>query len=83
MTSDESVELQELSLELHTNLEMKRLLSLSSSESSTRSEEGRGGQKMSPKLLNKAFSTKSTQYIHCTYDEKPNDTLFSTYKTGM
>ena len=33
MTSDESVELQELSLELHTNLlEMKRLLSLSLSE---------------------------------------------------
>ena len=58
MNSDESVELQELSLELHTNLlEMRRLLSLSSSESSTRSEEGRGGQKMSPKLLNKAFST--------------------------
>ena len=54
MNSDESVELQELSLELHTNLlEMRRLLSLSSSESSTRSEEGRGGQK----LLNKAFST--------------------------
>ena len=83
MNSDESVELQELSLELHT--EMKRLLSLSLSESSTRSdlEEGHGGQKMSPKLLNKAFSTKSTQYIHCTYDEKPNGTLFSTYKTGM
>ena len=66
VTSDESVKLQELSLELyvHTNLlEMKRLLSLSSSESSTRSEEGRGGQKMSPELLNKAFSTKSTQCI--------------------
>ena len=62
MTSDESVELQELSLELHTNLlEMKWLLSLSSSESSIRSEEDRGGQKMSPELLNKAFSTKSTQ----------------------
>ena len=64
MNSDESVKLQELSLELHTNLpEMKRLLSLL-------------------KLLNKAFSTKSTQYIHCTYDEKLNGTLFSTYKTG-
>ena len=84
MNSDESVELQELSLELHTNLlEMNRLLSLSSSESSTRSEEGRGGQKMSPKLLNKAFSMKSTQCIYCTYDEKPNSILFSTYKTGM
>ena len=84
MTSNESVELQELSLELHTNLlEMKRLLSLSSSENSTRSEEGGGGQKMSPELLNKAFSTKSTQWIYCIYDEKPNGTLFSTYETGM
>ena len=84
VTSDESVELQELSLELHTNfLEMKRLLSLSSSESSTRSEEGRGDQKMSPELLNKAFSMKSTQCIYCIYDKKPNGTLFSTYKTGM
>ena len=84
MTSDESVELQELSLELHTNLlEMKRLLSLSSSENSTRSEEGRGGQRISPELLNKAFSTKSTQCIYFIYDEKPNGTLFSTYKTGM
>ena len=69
MTSDE---LQELSLELHTNLlEMKRLLSLSLSESSTRSEEGRNGQKMSPELLNKAFTTKSTQCVYCIYDEKP------------
>ena len=55
MTSDESVELQELSLELHTNLEMKRLLSLSLSESSTRSEEGHGGQKMLPEFFNKAL----------------------------
>ena len=84
MTSDESVELQELSLELHTNLlEMKRLLCLSSSESSTRSEEGCGGQKMLPELLNKTFSTKSTQCIYGIYDEKPNGTLFSMYKTGM
>ena len=84
MTSNESVELQELSLELHTNLfEMKRLQSLSSSENSTRSEEGGGGQKMSPELLNKAFSTKSTQCIYCIYDENPNGTLFSTYETGM
>ena len=40
-------------------------------------------QKMSPELLNKAFSTKSTQCIYCIYHEKPNGTLFSTYKTGM
>ena len=32
-------------------------------ESSSRSEEGRGDQQMLPKLLNKAISTKSTQYI--------------------
>ena len=84
MTSGESVELQELSLELHTNLlEMKRLLSLSSSESLSRSEEGRVGPKMSPELLNKAFSTKYTQCIYCIYDKKPNGTLFSMYKTGM
>ena len=84
MTSDESVKLQELSFELHTYLlEMKRVLSLSSSKSSTRNKEGRGGQKMSPELLNKAFSTKSTQCIYCIYDEKPNGTSFSTYKTGM
>jgi hypothetical protein len=42
---------------------MKRSLSLSSIESSSRSEEGSGGQQMSPELLNKAFLTKSTQYI--------------------
>ena len=40
---------QELSLELHTtNLEMKPSLSLSSIESSSRSEEGHGSQQMSP-----------------------------------
>ena len=84
MINGESVELQELSLELHTNLlEMKQLLSLSSSKNSTRSEEGRGGQKMSLELLNKPFLTKSIQCIYCTYDEKPNGTLFSMYKTGM
>ena len=35
---------------------------------------------MSPELLNKAFSTKFKQCIYCVYDEKPNGTLFSTYK---
>jgi hypothetical protein len=44
---------------------MNRLLSVSSIESSSRSEEGGGDQQMSPELLNnlKAFSTKSTQYM--------------------
>ena len=63
MICDESVKLQELSLELHTiNLEMKPLLSLSSIESSSRSEEGHGGQQMSPELLNEVLSTKFTQF---------------------
>jgi hypothetical protein len=57
VNSDESLELQELSLDLHsTNLEMKRSLFLSLIESSSRSEEGSGGQEVSPELLNKAFS---------------------------
>ena len=84
VTSDELDELYELSLDLHTNvLEMKRLLSLSLIESSIRSEEGSSGQQMSPELFNKAFSMKSTQFRSCNYHEKPNGTLFSTYKTGM
>ena len=46
--SDESVELQDLSLVLHPSLlEKKPSLSLLSIESSSRSEEGRGDQQMS------------------------------------
>ena len=64
MTTDESVELEDLSLDLHTSLlEKEPLLSLLSIESLSRSEEGKGGQQMSPELLNKAFSTKATQCI--------------------
>ena len=60
MTSDESVELQDLSLDLNVSLLKKKpSLSLLSIKSSSRSEEGRGVQQMSPELLNKAFSTKS------------------------
>jgi hypothetical protein len=62
VSSDESVKIQELSLDLYaTNLEMKRSLTLSLVESSSRSKEDSGGQQVSPELLNKAFSTKSTQ----------------------
>jgi hypothetical protein len=43
---------------------MNRSLSISSIKSSLRGEEGGGDQQMSPELLNKAFSTKSTQYMH-------------------
>ena len=51
----------ELSVDLHTGfLDKKPLLSLMSIESSSGSEEGRGGQQMMPKLLNKAFSMKAT-----------------------
>jgi hypothetical protein len=32
-------------------------------ESLSRSEEGSGGQQMSPELLNEVFSTKSTQIM--------------------
>jgi hypothetical protein len=43
---------------------MKQSLSLSSIESSSRSEESSGGQQMSPELLNnKVFSMKSTQIM--------------------
>ena len=33
-------------------------------ESSSRNKEGHGGQQKSPELLDEAFSTKSTQFIH-------------------
>jgi hypothetical protein len=42
---------------------MKRSLPLSSIESSSIGEEGSGGQQMSPEILNKAFSTKSTEIM--------------------
>ena len=59
MTSDESVQLKDLSLDLHTSLvEKKPSLCHLSIESSSRSKGG-GGQQMSPKLLNKAFTTNS------------------------
>ena len=61
MIIDERVELLELSLYLHTILlEKKQSLSLLSIESSSGSKEGRGGQQMRQKLLNKAFLTKAT-----------------------
>ena len=60
---ESKVELQKLSLDLHTNLlEMKWLLSLLLIDSSTTSKEGNSGQQMSAELLNKAFSTKPTQF---------------------
>ena len=61
-------------------------LQLLFAKSLSRSGEGRGDQKMSPELLNKAISTKSTQYICWERHTKLNSsccTLFSTYKWGM
>ena len=64
MFSDESVKLQDLSLNLPTSLlEQKPSLSRLFTKSLLRNEEGRGGQQMLPKLLNKAITTKSTQHI--------------------
>ena len=64
MLSDESVELWNLSLDLLTSrLEKKLSLSLLFTESLSRSEEGSSDQQMLSYLSNKAFSTKSTQYI--------------------
>ena len=40
-------------------------------------------RKPSPELLDKAFSTKSTQCIRWNQHRKPNDTWFSTYKWSV
>ena len=64
MFSDESVELNDLSLDLLTSLlEKKPMLSLSFTECLSQEVKKAGDQQMSPKLLNKAFSMKFTQYI--------------------
>ena len=72
MFSDESVEFQELLLDLPTCLlEKKPSLSLLFTKSSSRSEEGRGDQQMSPELLNKVISTNP----HNTYLENTTRSL--------
>ena len=64
MFSDESVELNDLSLDLLTSLlEKKPSLSPLFAESSSQEAKKAGDQQMLPELLNKAFSTKPTQYI--------------------
>ena len=55
--SDKSVVLKELSLSLYTSLS---LLSMESSSSSSRSQEGSVSQKITLELLNKAFTAKAT-----------------------
>ena len=74
MFSDESVELpvEPITIDLLTiRLEKKPSLSLLFTESSSRSEEGSGDPQMLPYLSNKAFSTKSTQYIRLEQHRKP------------
>ena len=58
MISGESVELKDLSLDLH--LILIRAITVSFV---LISKEGSGGQQMSPELLNKASLTKATQLI--------------------
>ena len=59
LSSDESIMLWELSLDIHTPcVEKKLLLFCLSIERSLGSEEGAGDQQMTPELLNKAFQRK-------------------------
>ena len=75
MTSDESLELQELSLELYINLlEMKRLVTISFIEQELDKTEAKKAMVVRKYRQNfeKSIFTKSTQWIYCIYDEKPN-----------
>ena len=81
---DESVNLQELSLKQHTlYLEKSPVLFVLSIENFSESVEGRGCKQMTPKLENKAFSAKSTQYIGLKHHKEPYNTSLNTYKRGM
>ena len=60
----ESVHLQELSLKLHTlYLEKSPVLFVLSIKNFSENVEGSGYKQRKPKLENKAFSVKPTQYI--------------------
>ena len=62
--SDESVELNDLSLDLLTSrIEKKPSLSPLFTENSSQEVKKAGDQQMSPELLNEAFSMKSIQCI--------------------
>ena len=81
---DESVNLQELSLKQHTlYLEKSSVLFVLSIENFSESVEGSGCKQMTPKLENKAFSAKSTQYIGLKYHKEPYNTSHNAYKRGM
>ena len=76
--------LQELLLDTNTIfVEKKLLLSLLSTESWLGSEEGSGGQQMTPELSNEVFSAKSTQYIRLDCRKEPYNTSPEMYKRGM
>ena len=63
MFSDEPVELNDLSLDLLTSLLEKEPSQFHLFAECSSQEAKAGDQQMLPELLNKAFSTKSTQYI--------------------
>ena len=71
----ESVNLQELSLNLHTlYLEKSPGLFILSIENFSESMEGSSYKQMTPKLENKAFSAKSTQYMGVKCHKEPYNT---------
>ena len=82
--SDESVVLQKLSLNADTLCrDNNPLLFLLSINRWLGSVEGSGREQMTPKLKNKAFSVKSTQYIRLKRRKEPYDTELETHKRGI
>ena len=59
------------------------LLFILSIEVSSESVEGSGCKQMMPKLENKAFSVKSTQYICLKHQKEPYNTLSEIYNRGI
>jgi hypothetical protein len=81
MLRDEPVVLLDLSLAIHTlRVEKTPLLSHLFIQSSSGSEKGGGDLQMTPELLNRVFSAKSTQYIQWKYGKEPYNTAFETQK---
>ena len=73
--SDESVNLQELLLKLHIlYLEKSPVLFVLSIKNFSESVEGSGCKQMMPKLENKVFSAKATQYIGLKCHKEPCNT---------
>ena len=71
----ESVNLQELSLKLHTlYLEQSPVPFVLSIKNFSESAEGSSCKQMTPKLRNKTFSAKSTKYIGLKCHKEPYNT---------